>query len=173
MCSKPSQADCRIVRLRRRDPELLASLDELHREFIHAPASSASSVRTATGSPPPPEQFLDFVTERLDDEAMLLIFALVGDTPVGYSLAFDVSQHPFMPEWKRAGYVTQMFVLPQHRRQGIGQRLFDFIVRWLRSREVTSLLLNVSVDNPDAERFWRKQGFVPHLVRMRREITAA
>lgn len=113
---------------------------------------------------------MDFVTNRLDDETMLLILGLVGDTPAGYGLAFDVVEHAFMPEWQRAGYVTQFFVAPEHRRQGVGQMMFDFIVQWLASRGVTEMLLNVSPDNPAGDRFWKSQGFVPHRIRMKQEI---
>lgn len=154
----PYQTDCRVVRLRHHDPQLLESLDRLHRALIH-------------GSSTPPEQFMDFVTERLDDETMLLVLALAGDAPVGYALAFDVAEHVFMPEWQRSGYITQFFVAPEHRRQRIGQRMFDFVVHWLASRGVTDVLLNVAPDNPVGNLFWRKQGFVPQRIRMKREAT--
>ena len=152
-----SRPNYRIVRLRYPDPRLLEGLDALHRALIN-------------GSGVPPEQFMDFVTCRLDDEAMLLILGLAGDMPVGYGLAFDVAEHAFMPEWRRSGYITQFFVAPEHRRRGVGQRMFDFIVEWLASRGVTSVQLNVSMDNPVGERFWQRQGFVPQRVRMSRGL---
>jgi GNAT superfamily N-acetyltransferase len=152
-----SRPNYRIVRLRHPDPRLLEGLDALHRALIH-------------GSGVPPEQFMGFVAHRLDDEAMLLILCLAGDAPVGYGLAFDVAEHAFMPEWQRSGYITQFFVAPEHRRQGVGQRMFDFIAEWLASRGVTSMQLNVSMDNPVGERFWRRQGFAPQRVRMSRQL---
>jgi len=152
-----SRSDCRVVRIQRRDPELLRSLDRFHRALIQ-------------GSSTPPEQFMDFVAQRLGDETMLLILALVGDEPTGYALAFDVPEHAFMPEWQRVGYVTQFYVTPERRRQGVGQVMFDFIVRWLASRGIREVQLNVSPDNPVGNRFWRRQGFVPHRVRMKRMI---
>lgn len=147
----------RVIRLRGHDFELLEELDRLHRAFFE-------------GSEVKPEQFMDFVTTRLGDEAMLLVLAMAGDTPVGYGLAFDVAEHPFMPEWQRAGYITQLCVSSDHRRRGVGQRLVDYIVEWLASRGVARVLLNVVPDESAAERFWREQGFVPCRVRMTREI---
>jgi len=152
-----SQPDHHVIRLHHPDPQLLETLDGFHRALVR-------------GSSTPPEQFMDFVTKRLDDETMLLILGLVGDTPAGYGLAFDVAEHAFMPEWQRAGYITQFFVAPKYRRQGVGQTMFDFIARWLASRGVTEMLLNVSPDNPAGDRFWKSQGFVPHRIRMKQEI---
>ena len=151
------EPDYRIVRLRRPDPRLLEGLDTLHQALIQ-------------DSGAPPEQFRDFVAARLDDETMLLILSLAGDTPVGYGLAFDVAEHAFMPEWQRSGYITQFFVAPEHRRQGVGQMMFEHIVQWLASRGITDVQLNVSLDNPVGKLFWRKQGFVPHRVRMKSKI---
>ena len=149
-----SRPNYRVVRMRHPDPRLLEGLDALHRALIQ-------------GSGVPPEQFMDFVTCRMDDETMLLILGLAGDVPVGYGLAFDVAEHAFMPEWQRTGYITQFYVVPEHRRRGVGQRMFDFIVEWLASRGVTSMQLNVSMDNPVGGRFWRRQGFAPQRVRIR------
>jgi len=123
-----------------------------------------------SGSNTPLEQFMDFVTRRLGDETMLLILGLAGDTPIGYGLAFDVAEHPFMPEWQRSGYITQFFVASEHRRQGVGQLLLDSIIQWLASRGITDVLLNVSLENPVGDRFWRKQGFAPYLTRMKRKV---
>lgn len=155
----PAKSEYRVVQLRHHDPALLTSLQTLHQ-----------ALRTHHGADPHAQQFIEFITQRLDDEGMLLILALADSTPVGYGLAFDVPEHPFMPDWKRAGYITQLFVAPQHRRRGVGQRLLHFIVEWLASRGVTNVLLNVSVNNPGGEQFWRKQGFIPLQVRMRRKI---
>ena len=154
----PSQS-YHIVRLHHHDSRLLEGLDTLHRDLMAYGGSTTAL-----------EQFTDFVAQRLGDERMLLILALAGDTPAGYAMAFDVPEHPFMPEWQRSGYITQFFVASEHRRRGVGQLLFDTVLEWLSSRGITRVLLNVSPDNPLGNRFWRQQGFVPCLTRMSREI---
>jgi ribosomal protein S18 acetylase RimI-like enzyme len=149
--------DFRIVRIQDHAPGLLEDLDRLHRAFFE-------------GATVEPEQFMDFVAKRLGDEAMLLILAVVGDVAIGYGLAFDVAEHPFMPEWQRAGYITQLYVSPGQRRRGVGRLLVDQIVAWLASRGVAEVLLNIVPDETEAERFWRKQGFLPCRIRMRRRV---
>jgi ribosomal protein S18 acetylase RimI-like enzyme len=147
----------RVVRIRDHDPKLLEGLDRLHRAFFEGAAAE-------------PERFMDFVSGRLGDEAMLLILAVAGDVPIGYGLAFDVAEHPFMPEWQHAGYITQLYVSPGQRRRGIGRLLVDQIMAWLASRDVAEVLLNVVPGEAVAERFWREQGFLPCRIRMRRRI---
>jgi GNAT superfamily N-acetyltransferase len=151
------QTDIRIVRIQRRVPELFESLDALHRAFIQ-------------NSLVPSEQFMDSVSERLDDEAMLLILALAGDTAIGYGMAFDVADHPCMPEWRRSGYITQLYVVPERRRSGVGRMMADFVLQWLGERGVADVLLNVVPDNPVSNQFWQSQGFEPCRIRMKREV---
>ena len=147
----------RVVRLDKVDRDLLDELDMLHRTFFE-------------GSSVPPEQFMGFVTGRLDDERMLLILGKEGETPLGYALAFDVVEHPFMPEWQRSGYVTQLYVLPEHRGQGVGKLLVDSMLSWMTARGITRVQLNVLLGEGGAAEYWRKYGFEPCRTRMERTL---
>lgn len=153
----PSKPIYTIVRLSSAETRLMDSLGVFHRDLVGADA--------------PPGQFNRFVRQRLDDETMFLILALTGDTPVGYGMAFDVAEHPFMPEWQRQGYITQFYVAPAHRRHGVGRLMCDAIFDWLISRSITAVQLNVELDNPEGNAFWCSLGFVPHRMRMKRPLT--
>jgi GNAT superfamily N-acetyltransferase len=145
--------DCHITRFNHPDQNWLKAVLSLRAEFSHM------------GSPEP---FVEFVTRRLEDECMLLILAWVDDTPVGYGLAFDVAEHPFMPEWTRAGYITQFLVSQNYRQHGIGKMLMDYINDWFQSRGLRKVLLNVDIENETGIRFWKGQGFEPYATRMKR-----
>jgi len=115
-----------------------------------------------------PEPFSSFITQRLEDETMLLVLAWVDEQPVGYGLAFDVAEHPFMPEWTRAGYVTQFLVSRDYRQRGVGKLLMETINDWFQSRGIRKVLLNVDIENEVGIRFWESQGFEPYAMRMKR-----
>lgn len=115
-----------------------------------------------------PERFIHFILPRLEDETMLLILAWEDETPVGYGLAFDVAEHAFMPEWTRAGYITQFLVTQNYRNRGVGQLLMGYINDWFTARGLEKVLLNVDIDNEAGNRFWKSQGFIPYATRMRR-----
>lgn len=125
-------------------------------------------LRAEFGDKETPEPFVEFVTRRLEDESMLLILAWVDESPVGYGLAFDVAEHPFMPEWTRAGYITQFLVSRRYRRCGIGKMLMDYIKDWFQSRGLRKVLLNVDIENEPGIRFWKSQGFESYAMRMKR-----
>ena len=126
------------------------------------------SLRAEFGDKDSPEPFASFVKERLKDENMLLALVLVDEVPVGYGLAFDVAEHPFMPEWTRAGYITQFLVSRNYRQHGVGKLLMDYINDWFRSRGLQKVLLNVDIENEAGLRFWESQGFEPYVMRMKR-----
>jgi ribosomal protein S18 acetylase RimI-like enzyme len=99
---------------------------------------------------------------------MLLVLAWVEEVPVGYGLAFDVAEHPFMPEWTCAGYITQFLVSREYRQRGVGKTLMDYINDWFQSRGVQKVLLNVDIENEAGLRFWESQGFEAYAMRMKR-----
>jgi len=126
------------------------------------------SLRAEFGDKDSPEPFASFINGRLEDESMLLILAWVEETPVGYGLAFDVAEHPFMPEWTRTGYITQFLVSRGYRQRGVGKILMDYIDDWFHSRGIQKVLLNVNIENKTGIRFWESQGFEPYAMRMKR-----
>jgi GNAT superfamily N-acetyltransferase len=126
------------------------------------------ALRAEFGDSDSPEAFIRFVTRRLEDETMLLALAWDGARPIGYGLAFDVAEHPYMPEWTRAGYIAQFLIASGYRQQGVGGLLMDYIDAWFDERGLEKVLLNVNVDNPAGIRFWQKHDFQPYATRMKR-----
>ena len=126
------------------------------------------SLRAEFGDQGSPEPFINFITPRLKEETMLLVLAWMEETPVGYGLAFDVAEHPYMPEWTRAGYIAQFLISQNFRQHGIGKSLMGYINNWFDSRGIKKVLLNVNIDNEAGTQFWKSQGFVPYATRMRR-----
>lgn len=149
----------RLAQLCSNQPDLLKHLDRLHRGLIKDEKTDAD-----------PQQFMDFVNQHLDDDTMLLTLCFTNTTPVGYIMAFDVSTHPFMPEWQRAGYITQIFVAEAYRHQQVGMTLFALTVAWLRQRGVQKVQLNISTSNALGEKFWERQGFKPVKTRLQKHI---
>ena len=59
-----------------------------------------------------------------------------------------------------AAHLYGMWVEPEARRGGIGARLVDAVVAWVAAGTgATMLVLDVSVANRDADRFYRRLGF--------------
>lgn len=159
MDNLPLTAPCTIIRVAKTTSALLPELTRLYQQFA-----------AHEGHTTPISQFTDFVTARLADDTMLAILAQIEGHAVGYALAFDVGNHPFIPNWERCGYLTNLFVMEAFQRRGIGHSLVDYTLMWLGERGVTRIMLNVDVDNPAGEQFWHKQEFRPVLTRMKRML---
>jgi GNAT superfamily N-acetyltransferase len=145
--------NCHITRFTHPDQNQLEAVLSLRNELI----DNAS-----------PEPFASYVSQRLEDENMLLALAWVDELPAGYGLAFDVKEHPFMPEWTRAGYVTQFLVSQDYRQRGVGTMLMEYINDWFHARGLRKVLLNVDIENEVGIRFWESQGFEAYAMRMKR-----
>lgn len=142
-----------ITRFDRPNPKWLAALLALRAEF---------------GDKDSPEQFIRFIDKHLGDETMFLILAWLDEVPVGYAMIFDVAEHAFMPEWTRAGYITQFLVAREYRTRGVGKSLMERVDAWFEARGIEKVLLNVNMDNETGVRFWKKNGFLPYATRMKR-----
>ena len=55
----------------------------------------------------PSDLFRNFLLKHMGEETMLVFLMCDGEKAIGYGMAFDVVEHPFMPEWARRGYITQ------------------------------------------------------------------
>jgi len=64
------------------------------------------------------------------------------------------------PVWlpQTYGYVTDIVVDPDGRREGIGSVLFSALKDWFRERGATHLELQVLARNPASQAFWRAMG---------------
>jgi GNAT superfamily N-acetyltransferase len=153
MTSSATSSTYRLTRFNHSDQPWLAAVLALRAEF---------------GDSDSPEVFIRFVTRRLEDDTMLLVLAWDDATPIGYGLAFDVAEHPYMPEWTRGGYIAQFLIASGYRQHGGGAVLMDYIDAWFQSRDLEKVLLNVNLDNDTGIRFWKKHSFQPYALRMKR-----
>lgn len=64
------------------------------------------------------------------------------------------------------GFISDSFVRPEFRRQGVTTELFRVATKWLASRGVHELQLDVYNRNTVAYDFWQSKGFRPMKTRM-------
>ncbi|MFJ7050019.1 GNAT family N-acetyltransferase [Streptomyces sp. JV178] len=66
-----------------------------------------------------------------------------------------------MPVERLQGHLVGVYVRPEERGRGLTEQLFDAAVEWAWSRDVERVRLIVHEENPRAQAFYRKVGFVP------------
>lgn len=123
----------------------------------HARALAALTLELARYErlePPTPEAL-----KRLGRDArrgrIRATLALVGREPVGYSVSFE-TYSTF--QGRAVFYLEDLFVLPDHRRHGVGGALFQDCVRRAKERGCCRMEWQVLAWNEPALRFYEKIG---------------
>jgi len=91
--------------------------------------------------------------DHWDGEAGVGFLALDNDVPCGIAGAL------VDPSDRNQAQLVSMWTAPSHRRQGVGTLLIDAIGAWMRSRDVSALVLMVTSTNDPAIRFYERLGF--------------
>ena len=70
----------------------------------------------------------------------------------------------------RRGEITDLFVAPERRRQGLGAALVQAAGVWLEARGVSRVEVRVAARNPQGRAFWRAQGFGDFMDVLHRQL---
>ncbi len=91
--------------------------------------------------------------DALEGRLIRAVLAYVGEEPVGYSVAFETySTFQGRPIY----YLEDLFVLPHHRRSGVGTKLFRDAVRRAIKRGACRMEWQVLAWNEPALRFYER-----------------
>ena len=100
----------------------------------------------------------DRLLQVIDSDARRLFVAAVDGDLVGYASG-SVVENTVVFRVRYLGHISDMYVAPPWRRQGIGRQLFVALRRWFRGQGLTSIELNVATLNPVGQTFWTGLGF--------------
>jgi len=111
----------------------------------------------------------EMVRRLMKSENGLVMVALDGERVVGYSLS---EIHEPMKGFKleEFGYVHHIAITADYRQKGIGENMFDEILKWFRSKGIDRVELEVTARNQVAYSFWKKHGFTDYAHTLYRQI---
>lgn len=107
-------------------------------------------------------RFAREIIDRLKDPDYRIAVAEIENEIVGYSFSY-ISRKPYFFRLGKFGFIGDVFVLEQFRKQGIGRKLADDAHEFFRRRKVEQVELLVATKNVDTIRFWEKLGYVKLL----------
>jgi ribosomal protein S18 acetylase RimI-like enzyme len=99
-----------------------------------------------------------------DDNCRVLVAELDGHV-VGYCLG-RITEKPPIYRDKLIGEVDNIAVKEEHKRRGIGERLYTAINEWFRERGVDHVEIEAASANPQSVSFWKKMGGREFIKRM-------
>jgi phosphinothricin acetyltransferase len=100
------------------------------------------------------EDFLDWLLAMSKGYPSLCVKTEAGEV-VGFG--FLHAYHP-AESFRRTAEITY-FLLPEHTRHGVGERMLDHFIREARALGIDNLLASVSSRNEPSLRFYAKAGF--------------
>ena len=68
------------------------------------------------------------------------------------------------------GVVTNLYVRPEHRGEGVGSALLGAAEHRLQELGADAVALEVMADNEDARQFYRRAGYRPHRVELEKPV---
>ncbi len=98
----------------------------------------------------------DFVREVKENKMAVYFVAMDGEKIVGYAGMWHVITE---------GHITNVAVLHEYRRQGIGDLLMQSLEEVALAREMIGITLEVRINNTAAQRLYHKYGFRPEGIR--------
>ena len=105
------------------------------------------------------------------DPRTFVILAKDGDQAVGYAYTrFRKTDSETWHVIEELAELETLVVLPAYQGQGLGQRLVDNVVTEVKAQGCKQLGLSVIAANESSLAFYRRLGFTPREVNMRRQI---
>ena len=103
----------------------------------------------------------DFIDEARRNLAFQAYLASIGDRVVGSvscQIFAGLYPMPFQPDFRKYGYIWNVYVEPDYRRRGIATKLTKKAIAHLHSLDCTHAILHASVHGKPV---YEKLGFVP------------
>lgn len=88
-----------------------------------------------------------------------------GSAAVGFAAA-RVRTMPPQFGTSAVGTVSELYVSHEERGGGVGERLLDAPVQWLRGQGITRIEVQVVSANPEALRFYQRLGWIPEFTQL-------
>jgi ribosomal protein S18 acetylase RimI-like enzyme len=116
-----------------------------------------------------PREYGAYLRTLMTRDDALAVIAKDGPEIIGYAIG-RITTLPSFFEHRFRGYIHDVYVREAYRRQGVGRRMVEAILDWLRSRGVTMVELTVAANN-DATAFWERMGFDTYMYQMKADLS--
>jgi len=111
----------------------------------------------------------EYLRPAMQNKNGLVLVALDGKKTVAYSYS-QVQEPPSVATRKKWGLIEHLFVTKDYRRRGIGEKMYEEILKWFHSQDIDRVELQVILKNEAAISFWRKHGYMDFQNTLYRQI---
>lgn len=103
---------------------------------------------------------LNWFKKNINNKKIRIIVAEENNKIIGYIMGWIEYKKTFGPYLfnKKVCFITDLFILKEYRKKGIGKLLVKGIMRWFKSKRISSIELNVYTKSKSAIEFWKRMG---------------
>lgn len=103
-------------------------------------------------------RYVVYLRERIRDLDSAVFVAEAPDGRILGSVVASVRTQESFFESRRFGYVSDLIVSPDARRQGVGRALWERCALWFKGLGIDVVRVHIAVASPEARRFWDRVG---------------
>lgn len=112
-----------------------------------------------------PNNYYD-IEEMIASSSVEIVVAELDHEIIGSGFARLESSKPYLKHRYHA-YLGFMYVVPDHRGNGVNKKIIEALKQWAISQNVTEMRLDVYSNNLSAIKAYEKAGFTKHMIEMR------
>jgi ribosomal protein S18 acetylase RimI-like enzyme len=105
-----------------------------------------------------PEIFAQEMLEKLKEYDSRLSVAESDGELIGFCYSY-ISRKPKYFEMDKFGFIGDLYVLPEYRRNGVGKALVTDAIDFFLKRKIRQVELLVAMKNKNTIKFWESLGF--------------
>lgn len=105
-----------------------------------------------------PERFREFIEANLASNNYRILVSEYDGKVIGYCLA-KKNIYPPVFKIKDYGEITDLSIIKEFRRKGLGEALLNEILTWYSNQGIKRIECRVARSNEVSTNFWRKMGF--------------
>ena len=113
--------------------------------------------------------YSEYFERLVRSEDAVVMVAEDNGTIVGY-LAAKIEDRPPVFEEDKRGWVDSVYVLENYRGQGIGRKLTEETLKWLKNKGIKQVELSVDSKNEFGYKVWKSLGFETWQIIMKKSL---
>ncbi len=96
----------------------------------------------------------------------LVLIVEINNKPVGCGLASISKMHGDWSKFDKKGYIGLMYVMKEYRGKGLGSKILNYLLNWLKKKKIKDIRLQVYCNNDIAVNAYKKGGFKEYISEM-------
>ena len=116
------------------------------------------------------EAFSGYLSENIEKKDAAVFIAQDAERVISYCLCLIAERPPVCEMKRQYGNLSDLAVVENYRRKGVGEQMTAFAMKWFQSRELERVEVRVAVTNEISTQFWRKMGFQPYIEAMYKQV---